>query len=395
MLNFEKIQEIATVKQWLDDISYQSLNQFLNTFLNQENTIYPDFTIFMGNISKLNPMYAFTFSVFRFGQPADLAYFQSIIPDKVLQALINTGLLIKSNNNYRMPDICILPFEGLYFITSLPRSYPTCSLNNSLNTIAFDTSLIANELKNKFNNTTSFLEINSDYGVLSNIACSIGCDDVSILPSCNIYKEFILFNLALNANKASIIDKETLLAGGDRFNLIAGINLCSPEIDYNSFETINLAREETIAADFFLPLTSICKNDTLAFLYIESFGSMHNIFLNEKIKNVIEHTKGIEFSSIVLSKMPLPIHFNNYKRSIMSEGEKRFNSKSTDQPFNSTYAGEKVNPKGNTYVYKQIVQMKCCHNIKNSSILYPFYNPKYTDPLVGISIFLNQNQLEL
>jgi hypothetical protein len=395
MLKFEKIREISLIKHWLDDISYKSLNQFLNTFLNQKNTIYPDFSMFMANIAKLNPLYAFTFSVFRFGQPADLAFFQSFIPEKVFHALLRTGLLVKSSNNYRMPNICIIPFEGFYFITSLPSSYPTCSRNTLLNTITSDTSLIANELKNKFNNTTNFLEINSDYGVLSNIACSLGSNDVSILPSSNIYKEFILFNLALNANKAKIIDKEKLRSGGVRFNLVAGINLCSNEIDYNSFEIINLAREETITDDLFLPLPTISNNDTLALLFVESLGSMHNIFLNEKINTLFKHSSGIEVSSIVLSKMPLPLHFRNYAHSIMTEGEKRFKSITTNQPFNSTYSEETIKTIGNAYVYKQIVQLKFCKNENNSYTLYPFYNPKYTDPLVGISNFFNQNQLEL
>lgn len=389
MLNSENIQNISTIKKWLDDISYQSLNKQLNTFLGQEHCIYPDFSLFMSNIDRLNPLYSFIFSVFRFGQSADLFFFKIFISEDVFNALVNTGLLIKNNDTYSMPEICILPLDGLYFITSLPKSYPTCSHGNPLSIITTDYSLIANELKRSENDSDNFLEFDSDYGVLSNFACLKGYQDVSVIPSDNAYKDFISFNLKLNNNKATITNRETLINNENKFNLIASINLYSHEINYDSFINNSITREEFIFPEKIVPITKLLNPNAIALIIIESLGNIYSIHINEKFNNSFKSSIKAEVSSLVLSKFPLHFHFHLYKNSILSETEKTF--KTNDLQHNN----KNIKSSEDIYVFKQVIKVKLHDNTDSSFVSYPFYNPKYSDPLFGIANYINQNQTEL
>ena len=64
MFNLYNTGAIRAIREWLDDISYSTLNSCMMLFLGQPGELYPDFVKFMRNIDRINPLYAFVF--FRF-----------------------------------------------------------------------------------------------------------------------------------------------------------------------------------------------------------------------------------------------------------------------------------------------------------------------------------------
>jgi hypothetical protein len=203
MFNIQHTKAIKVIREWLDKISYSTLNFRIMQFLDQAGQLYPDFNKFMRNIDKINPLYAFIISVFRLGQPAERIYLDTFLSTKVIEALIETGLLLQKEKYYQMPGVGIVTIRGMYFVTYLPETYPTSLRSNQYKSVDLSVQFIMDEIVSQPVGT-DFLEVYSDYGILANMAAEKGYKNIYIQPKYPDYAQFIQLNLALNHHESNV-----------------------------------------------------------------------------------------------------------------------------------------------------------------------------------------------
>ena len=363
MFNLYNTEAIKVIREWLDDISYSTLNWRIMQFLGQSGQLYLDFNKFMGNIDRLNPLYAFIFSVFRLGQPTERSHLNNFLPAKVIDALIETNMLVYKDKYYQMPEIGIITLGGMYFVTSLPATYPTSLRDNRYNPVDQSVQLVIDEIVSQPVGT-DFLEVYSDYGILANMVAAKGFKNIQILPKHPDYIPFIQFNLALNHHKGKVVNQSDL----KEYDLIAGsIQSVKEKIERRN---VNISDEEDIVQIF--AVFCQLKKTGQAIVIMESIGTISEIMINELFK-VME---GFNIKSVVLTKMQYPPYlFVSYSQ---SSWEKQFELVPIEF---EDYARKNIESSDNkTFVFTQLLKINK-EKRDEAFVLYPFYNPKYSDPI--------------
>ncbi len=353
-------KSINTLREWLNEISYSALNRYIMQNIDQKGDLYPDFDKFMGIIDRINPFYAFIFSVFRLGQPTERTYLDTFFPQKVVDALLEIGLMEQTEKFYRMPQIGILPLEGMYFITGLPETYPTVLRNNFCKQVNQSVQLVMDEI-NSQPIGTNFLEFHADYGILANMAAFKGFKNTQIYPKHHSYIPFIQLNLALNNHEGKIITDTC----NTEYDLITCIHFSVKEkIEKGE---LSITDENEIIQSF--PVFCQLKERGKSILLLESIGTINGIAVNEQLKKI----DGFKIQSIVLEKMSyFSLISSNYDQ---SSWEKQFELVPCEY---ENYARKTIELMENkTFVFTQLLKI---NKGKEPFILYPFYSPKYTDP---------------
>jgi len=363
MFNIHHTEAIKVIREWLDDISYSTLSWRIMQLLDQTDQLYPDFSKFMVNIDRINPLYAFIISVFRLGQPTARYYLDLFIPANVTDALIETGILVHKDKYYQMPETGILPLGGMYFVTPLPETYPTVLRNSRFKPVDHSVQLIMDEIVSQPVGA-DFLEINADFGILANMAAVKGFENIRIHPKHSDYIPFIQLNLALNYHKGKVIIHSDI----KEYDLITGINLSVKEKIEN--KNLNLSDENDVIRWF--PLFSQLKETGQAIILLESLGAIGEISVNEQLKA----TNGFSIKSVVMGKMPYQsLLLTCY---IQSSWEKQFELVPHEY---IDYAQKTIESSdGTAFVFIQLLKISK-RKSNEPFVVFPFYNPKYSDPL--------------
>ena len=357
------IESIKTIQEWLDDISYSTLNGRLMQILGQTGELYPDFNKFMGSIDRINPLYAFIFSVFRLGQATERTYLETFIPTKVINALITTGILVDKGKYFLMPDMGILPLKGMYFVTPLPETYPTVSRNSQFEQINHSVHLIMDEIISQPVGS-DFLELNADFGLLANMAAVKGFKNIQIQPKHVDYIPFIRLNLVLNRYEGEIITQPVT----KEYDLIAGINLSVKEKIKNRYLEISEEKDVTQL----LAVFNRIKETGKAILLLESLGTIGEITVNELLKTMNEFS----IQPIVLDKIQHPSFLILHQ--VRSSWEKQFE---LTPPEYVDYVQKVIEVSdGKAFVFTQLLKISKRQE-DEPFVLFPFYNPKYSDPV--------------
>lgn len=89
---------------------------------------FPKFEQLQSVVARLDPANCVLFRLFRLGQPVDPGDAKRAIPNDVLDALHEIGLLSRAaDGQWRSPDLLLVPIEGLLIFVSTPPGYPTAS----------------------------------------------------------------------------------------------------------------------------------------------------------------------------------------------------------------------------------------------------------------------------
>ena len=362
MFNLSNTEAIRVIREWLDDISYSTLNGRLMQFLDQTGQLYPDFNRFMGNIDRINPIYAFIFSIFRLGQPAERSHLDNFLPAKVVDALIETGLLINKGKYYQMPGVGIVTMGGMYFVSGLPEVYPTASRNSRYKPIDNFTQIFMDEMGSQpFG--TDFLELNADYGILANMAAAKGFKNIQIQSKHLDCVPLIQLNLALNHHEGKIISDICR----NKYDLIVCIYLSVKEkIEARKQEIAN-EKDITQLISVFRQL----KDTGQAIVILESVGAINEITINAQFKGIME---GFNIKSVVLTKILFPPYlFVSY---LQSSWEKQFELVPLEFEY---YARKNIETsESKQFVFTQLLKINKDKN-DEPFVLFPFYNPKYSD----------------
>jgi len=363
MFKIHHTDAFITIREWLDDISYSTLNRYMMKFLDQAGQLYPDFYKFIGIIDRINPFYAFILSVLRIGQPTERESLEKFLSAEIIEALLETGLLEQKEKYFKMPQVGILPLGGMYFITSLPETYPTSLRNNKYKPVDQAVQLAIDAIESQPMGE-DFLEVYSDYGILANMAATKGFKNIQIQPKHPDCIPFIQMNLALNHHEGVVITD----CCANKYDLIACINLSVKD----KIEGRNQKIEDENTINQLLPVFRQLKDEGKAIVLLESVGTISEIKINERLKVM----DGFNIQSVVLNKIPYPaLALSGY---VQTSWERQFDLVPCDY---IEYVKKTIKSSESiVFVFTQL--LKFSKRKKDEPfILYPFYNPKYSDPL--------------
>jgi hypothetical protein len=387
MLNSNNLNHLRTIKNWFDEICYSTINDSIISFICQKKILYPDYKLINSNMDKLNPYYAFIVSLFRLGQPSEQIFINRYIPSDVFHALSEVGLLINKDNYWQMPELSILPLNSLYFVVGLPNNYPSVLRDSKFKCITEDTLSLVYDQKINKKHDAKYLELSSDYGVISINAALKGYKNITIHPRSKIFVPLIKFNIGFNDFEdvnfkiASLNLKESI----EKFDFISGNVL----LVYYSYYLRTISKEEILKdnelEELFIQIDNLLMTNGSMSLILESFGTQYEILFNKGYLGNDRMKSSIR--SIVLNKLSYYAYLQQYIKEKQADWEVRLESIPTSHFKLPNLEEEEVNPQSEMlYVFKQLLK----HNINPDTkiVLHPLYNPKYSDPLFNYACLI-------
>jgi len=317
----------------------------------------------MAIIDRIYPLYAFIFSVFRLGQPTKRSFLDAFLPAKVIEALIETGLLQQRGKYWQMPEIGIMLLGSMYFVSGLPEVYPTVKRGAIFKPVDYSVRMMMDEIALQPVGS-DFLEVNADYGILANRAAAKGFANIQIHPKHADYIPFIQINLALNDCEGEIITDFSQ----SEYDLITCIHLSAKQ--KLERRNLNISDEKDIIQLY--PVIRQLKETGKAIIFMESIGSINEIIANRQLKEI----DGFNIHSVVMNKMPyLSYAMTGYNQSSWEKQFELVPHEYIDYVQKTMDSSERK-----AFVYTQLLKINKSN--KNAPyVLCPFYNPKYSDPL--------------
>ena len=89
---------------------------------------FPTIQSLRAALRQLDAAHRVLFRLFRIGESVDDESIRTVLPANVLEALVQSELLIQDEaNEWRTPSLLIVPAEGLYLLVGIPPIYSTAS----------------------------------------------------------------------------------------------------------------------------------------------------------------------------------------------------------------------------------------------------------------------------
>lgn len=197
MLNGTDATALATIHNFLDEISYSHLNHRLVP--NYENGIFfPAFPVAQKIYQDLNPLNKFVFSVFRQGHAAEECHMRQYLPSTVFEAIVATGLLGQNRRgHWDTRGISLIPLHGLYLAVSLPPAYPTAKNKKQPVYIGPDSLWLTHAIPARLSGMR-VLDMCAGSGIQGLLCATRGAESVVALEYAEEAVSIARFNVSLN-----------------------------------------------------------------------------------------------------------------------------------------------------------------------------------------------------
>lgn len=295
-------KELLAIKNFFDGIFYPFVHDlFLHPV---EPTYFPAFLPLQKNVHRLNTPYLFYFTLFKLGQSADDSFVRKFIPKAIFEIMVEAGLLIMEEGEWRTPGLSVLPMHGTYCLVPLPGFYPTALYKNY-----YPDFKITQHLHSlvPFDKVESLVDIgDQNYGIAA-LSFSKVTRRNSLIYSTDLeISTIISFNIGLNGLSGKVRLIDTL----DNLNEPLGMAFVNP-----LFFSENIASKS-------VPLTSLNSIvDTIKRIPLVEDGEIVLLFniIGERtqipsMKEITEEIKtrtGLYSKVVVLEKTSITSFFNS------------------------------------------------------------------------------------
>ncbi|MCK1502137.1 methyltransferase [Bradyrhizobium sp. 188] len=213
---------LAKAREFFDDTMYAMVDYRLSFEAPIGPTGFPGFQSLKNVVARLDPVQRALFRLFRLGEAVGADAVEAAIPSEVLDALGRVGLLERQGEEWRTPNLLLVPVEGVLVFVSIPPSYATatapCRAWFDLSSYVFAKAL-PGELTSQ-----RVLDVCSGTGVQSLLCARRGATSVTGLELDSDAVEIAVCNAAFNRLSTSVefrqSDKLAALKSSERFDLI-------------------------------------------------------------------------------------------------------------------------------------------------------------------------------
>lgn len=395
MLKFDK-EKIKVLADWLDEVNYRMIcTCILQHAQLPANNCFPDFGIINSVIRQENPMYGFIFAFFRLGHSVEFVYLQKFIPEKIFYVLIDTGLVVRNEDEtYKMNNWAILPLGDIYLLSGLPVKYPTAIIDNNISCYFSDEhqaylDMILGDVKGN-----KAAELYGTHGAFG-LQCAKNGLETIIYPLHTHYQSILQCNISLNRleDKVQLYDIH-----GTKFPQTKLDFICShfPSFSDAFNESDQIYRNNDcimqLYSDAFEKFLPNLLSSTGTFLcMLQSTGSQYDILFNDSMLKSWHSKNNMNVLVNVLHKELLSFKLGRLIENTQRSWEKEFGwtpdlikQKAETYVQFCNYAKEEP-----TYIYTELIRGCRNHTDTSSFTLYPIYNPEKTDLLYEQSQLLN------
>ena len=395
MLKFDK-EKINVLADWLDEINYRMICAcILQHAQISINCCFPDFIKANAIFRQENPMYSFIFAFFRLGHSAELSYIQKFIPEKIFQVLIDTGLIVRNEDNtYKMNHLALLPLSDMYLFSGLPVRYPTSDIDNmSFSHFSEEHNLFLNTMPGYFEGSNA-LELCGTHGAFG-LRCANNGLETSIYPLNECYDSILQFNIYLNRleSKVKLGRISDIVSQRVQFDFIcAKFPSVSDAFNENNplFQDIN--GMIALYSEIFLTyLPNLLSSSGLFLCMLQLPGVQYNIPFNEDILKPWHSSNDMNLLVNVLHKELLPFKLGSMIENTQLPWEKEFGwtTDSIKHKMETLIQSYNFSQEEPVYIYTELIKGYRNHSNSSDFTLYPIYNPEKTDFLYQQSQMLN------
>ena len=118
---------LMTVREYLEEMMYSLVDFRLLLEAGPSLTGFPSFQAMQALVERLDQNHRVVFRLFRLGAAVEDTLVESVIPPKVLTAMVNADLLQKQGRQWQTPSLLIIPAESMILFVSAPAAYPTAT----------------------------------------------------------------------------------------------------------------------------------------------------------------------------------------------------------------------------------------------------------------------------
>ena len=395
MLTFDK-EKIHVLTDWLDEINYRMICAcILQHAQLPANCCFPDFTKVHSVIRQENPMYGFIFAFFRLGHSTESVYLQQFMPDKILRALIDTGLAVKNEDGtYKMNNWVILPLSNIYLLSGLPVRYPTANINSIFVCHFSDEQHAFLDMIPGQTRGNNALELYGTHGAFG-LQCAKNGQKTAIYPLGERYQSILQCNISLNRleDKVYLSDIANIKSEHTKYDFICSrFPSFSDALNENDPLYQNNDCIMKLYSDAFESLLPNLLSSTGVFLCIlQSIGNQYNISFNDSTLKPWCSENNMELSVNVLHKEFLPFKLGIMMENTQRTWEKEFGwtTDTVKRKIETFTQSGNFTEEAPVYLYTELIRGHRNNSVKNNFILYPIYNPEKTDSLYLQSQMLN------
>jgi 2-polyprenyl-3-methyl-5-hydroxy-6-metoxy-1,4-benzoquinol methylase len=119
---------LTTLRKYLDEMMYSLMDFRMSFHVEMSSLGFPTIQSLRAALRQLDAAHRVLFRLFRIGESVDDESIRTVLPTNVLEALVQSELLIQDEaNEWRTPSLLIVPAEGLYLLVGIPPIYSTAS----------------------------------------------------------------------------------------------------------------------------------------------------------------------------------------------------------------------------------------------------------------------------
>lgn len=375
---------IQTVASFLGECGFRHAST--PGVLGSENVLFPDFDRLHRALSAASRFHRFLFSIFRQGHAAEERHARAYLPEDVLTACVQSGLLVQDHwGEYRTPDVGIVSLHGLDLIATLPATYMTSSGRGQAAHIGLDTLLRIAALPASLRGRR-VLDLRAEGGALGLVCAARGAARVVCVPTSRAGATITRFNAAFNGFSDVVEVRAGLdgLPAAPAFDyFVADFPLIPRPTEPDALFAQKSGHDGTAELPALLEqVLPLLQSGFEGLVFCEALGDSHQIFVNQQLK---QHAReqGYHVRAFVGSKTPVLQYRERFLTGAMAHACGRLSlSRQKEKALMDSWLHAVKASKAEN-VYSQTLSFQ--RPAPRSGLTHvPFYEATGTDPLVSL-----------
>jgi hypothetical protein len=375
---------LRSAGQYLRDIAYNYFAQKMSRDVAGAPLL--DFRILHSRINGLSGFYRLVFSLFWQGHSASDVVVKHAFPATILDAFVESGLLVSERSHWRTPGVAIVPVEGLNLVVALPPSYPTARWTKQPVYLGPDSFLLIAALPANLRGKT-VLDVCTGSGVQALVCLSRGASAAVALEKNPVAVSIARVNVVLNQfeREMRVLDSDLFeaLPPDSMFDVVVSNPPFMPVADGLAYPMCGAGGSDglQLLRQIITALPSLLTSDGEAYVIANVLGDQWSINCTREVLGPLAESERLHFTTFVSDKQPFTSYVEKIRKLVeVTSPEVAAN----DVPAHIERWRSELQNAGvaSDFVYLQLLKGK--RSASGVVEQVPFYPVEWSDPLVSV-----------